>query len=183
MEILYFVLMILVFGSVIFWQGSCLFATIIGSPIVYSYKGAVIDSLKLAGVKKGDTVVDLGCGDGRSIIIAAKEFGAKGIGVDRSLYCYFKSNLNALLAGQSKNVRIIWGSFDKAEKVLKNADVVYLYLLNSTLKEIEPWIFKTIGEKTKIVSLAFWFPNKKPIVEADTFTLGKVTKTRLYKKS
>ena len=165
-----------------FWQASLLWATIIGSPIVYSRRQAVIDCLKLAGVKKGDVVVDLGSGDGRSVILAAKEFGAKGIGVDRSLFCYLKSNLNALIAGEKKNVRFILGDFKKAEKVLKNADVVYLYLLNSTLKNIEPWIYKSIGDKTKIVSLAFWFPSHKPVKEYDTFTLGKITKARLYKK-
>jgi len=176
----YIVVLILLLTS--FWQASLLWATIIGSPIVYSRRQAVIDCLKLAGLKKGDTVIDLGCGDGRSVILAAKEFGAKGIGVDRSLFCYIQSNLNALLAGERKNVRFVLGDFAKAEKMLKTADVVYLYLLNSTLKNIEPWIFRLIGKETKIVSLAFWFPLHKPVKECDTFTLGKITKARLYKK-
>ena len=165
-----------------FWQGSLLWATIIGSPIVYSRRQAVVDSLKLAGTKKGDLVIDLGCGDGRSLIIAAKEFGAKGIGVDRSYFCYLKSRINVFLAEQTKNIKIIRGDFKSAEKYLKTANVVYLYLLNSTLKEIENWLFDAIGEKTKVVSLAFWFAKHKPVDEAKTFTLGKETKARLYRR-
>lgn len=159
-----------------------LWATIFGSPIVYAYKNAVYDSLKLAGTKKGDLVVDLGCGDARSLITASKEFGAKGIGVDRSAFCVIRSRINIWLAGEGKNIQIVWGDFKSAANYLEKADVVYLYLLNSTLKQIESWIFETIGDKTKIVSLAFWFPNKKPIAETETYTLHKFTKVRVYRK-
>lgn len=163
-----------------FWQVSSIWATLFGSPIVYSRKQAVSDSLHLAGVEKGDLVLDLGSGDGRSLIIAAKEFRAKGIGVDRSLFCYIRSKINVFLAGETKNIRIIRGDFKVAEKFLKTADVVYLYLLNTTLAEIEDWLFGSIGNKTKIVSLVFWFPKHKPIAEIKTFTLGREAKARLY---
>ena len=166
----------------IFWQGSLLLATIFGSPIVWSYKSAVIDSLKLAKVKKDEIVIDLGCGDARSLILASKNFGAKGLGFDRSLLCFLRSSLNVWRAGERKNIQIFWGDFKKAEPFLKKVDIVYLYLLNSTLTEIEAWLFASIGEKTRVVSLAFWFPHKKAIAEADTFTLGRKTKTRLYRK-
>jgi len=176
------IIWIIILILTIFWQGSLLLATIFGSPIVYAYRNAVNDSLTLAGTKKNDLVVDLGCGDGRSLIIAAKEFGARGVGIDRSLFCYLRANINVIIAGESKRVKIVWGDFHQAEDYLKKADVVYLYLLNSTLSNIESWIFQAIGSKTKIVSLAFWFPNKKPIKEIDTYTLHKFTKARLYVK-
>lgn len=176
-------LLILILAAVIFWLLSLLIATIIGSPTVYAYNSAIEDSLKLAGVKKDETVIDLGCGDGRSLIIAAKKFGANGIGVERSLYCYLRANLKVLMAGERSRVHIVLGDFKRLENDLKNADVVYLYLLNSTLKEIEDWFFKSIGDKTRVVSLAFWFPKHKPVGEIETYNLHKMAKARLYKKS
>jgi len=155
----------------------------IGSPVVYSYRGAVIDSMNLAKAKQGDLVIDLGCGSARTLITAAQKFGVKGVGVDRSLYCYLRSLMNVWLSGNKDNIKIIWGDFSKAEPYLKKADIVYLYLLNTTLKQIEDWIFSSIGDKTKIVSLAFYFEKHKPIADINTFTLGKETKARLYAKA
>lgn len=166
----------------LFWQGSFLYACIIGSPVVYSSKQAVLDCFKLAGTNKGDLVIDLGCGNGGTLITSVKKFGARGIGVDRSFFCYLHSKINVFISGESKNIQIIWGNFSKAEEYLKKADVVYLYLLNTALEKIEKWFFESIGEKTKVVSLAFSFKNHAPISESETINLGKTTKIRLYKK-
>jgi len=176
------IILLLILLFTIFWQGSLLIATIIGSPVVYSYRGAVVDSMILAKAKKGDLVIDLGCGSARTLITAVQKFGVKGVGVDRSLYCYLRSLMNVWLSGNKHNIKIIWGDFKKAEKDLKQADIVYLYLLNSTLKQIEQWLFSTIDNKTRIVSLAFYFEKHKSIGETTTFTLGKETKARLYQK-
>lgn len=166
---------------VLFWQLNLLLISILGSPIVYANEKAIIDSFELANLKKGQTLVDLGCGNAKSLIIAAKKFGAKGIGVDLSLYCFLKSKLNVALAGESKNIKIIWGDFKKAEPFLRKADLVYVYLLNSALKKMELWLFKSIGKNTNIVSLSFIFPTKKPYKTAKTFNLNKITNIRLYK--
>ena len=175
-------LVLIVLLTTIFWQVCLILAAVTGSPIVYANKAAVLKSLELAGIKPGETMIDLGCGDGRTLIMAAQKFGAKGIGVDRSLWCYIKSNFNIFVSGQSKNIKIIRGDFQKAGKDLKTADVVYLYLLNQTLAQIESWLFDSIGSKTRVVSLAFVFPNKKPTKEADAYTLRQWTKARLYQK-
>ena len=176
------ILLIIIMLGVIFWLSSLLIAQIIGSPTVYAYNSAIIDSFKLARLKKDELVIDLGCGDGRSLILAAKKFGARGIGVERSLYCYLRANLKVLMAGERSRVKVILGDFKKLEPDLKNADVVYLYLLNSTLAEIEEWFFTSIGGQTRVVSLAFWFPNRQPIGEIETYNLRKTAKARLYRK-
>lgn len=168
--------------GVLFWQLNLLIVSVFSTPIVYANGQAIRDAYKLADLKKRELVVDLGCGNAKSLIIAAKEFGAKGIGVDLSLYCYLKSKLNVTLAGQGKNIEIIWGGFKKSEPYLKKADVVYLYLLNSTLEKIEPWFFTSIGKYTKVVSLAFEFVDHQPINNSATINLGKKTKIRLYSK-
>lgn len=176
-------IIILIFGLlVLFWQLNLLLVAILGTPIVYASDKAIIDAFKLAKLKKDDLAVDLGCGNGKSLIIAAKKFRALGVGVDLSLYCYLKSKLNVFFAGESKNIKIIWGDFKKAEPYLKKADVVYIYLLNSVLKKIEPWFFKLIDKNTKVVSLSFVFPSHKPIKIIKTINLNKKTTIRLYKK-
>lgn len=167
--------------GVLFWQLNLIVASVFGSPIVYANNNAILDAFKLANLQKDELVVDLGCGNAKSLIIAAREFGAKGVGIDLSLYCVLKSKLNVALAGQSKNVKIIWGDFKKAKIYLKKANLVYLYLLNSALKKIEPWFFKSISKKTRVVSLAFEFILHKPIKTISTINLGKKTKIRLYK--
>ncbi len=183
--ILYAILLIIVavvLFVTIFWQSSLLWAALTGVPIVYSWRGAVEDSFKLAGLKSGETVIDLGSGDGKTLIMAAKTFGAKGIGVDRSIWCYLKAKLNVWLAGETNNIKIIRGDFRSVEKELKTADVVYVYLLDQVLAQIEEWLFSSIGDKTRVVSLSFLFKIRKPISEAGTRNLFQDTKARLYKK-
>lgn len=176
------ILILIIVLLVIFWQLSLLLATIFGSPTVYAYVQAITDSLQLAKVRKDDFVVDLGCGDGRSLIIAAKKFGARGLGVERSPYCYLRARLEILMSGQRRNIKIVFGDFKKIEKELKQADTIYLYLLNSTLSQIEDWFFQSIGSKTRVVSLAFQFKKHKPVDKTETWNLGKKATARLYRK-
>lgn len=166
----------------IFWQGSMLVAAVTGPPIVYSSYDGIRDAFKLAKLKKGETVVDLGCGNGRTLIIAAKEFGAKGIGIDRSLFCVLKAKLNIYLSGESKNIEIHFKPFEKAAEKIKKADVVYVYLWPSTLAKIEPWLFEQIKPTTRVVSLAFKFAKKKPDSEIKTMNLGMKMSVWLYTK-
>jgi SAM-dependent methyltransferase len=166
---------------VLLWQLILLITSIFTSPTVYAYDNAIEDSLKLAGLKKGELVVDLGCGNAKSLIIASKKFGAKGVGVEISPYCYLLAKWRVFAHGERKNIKIIFGDFKKAERYLTKADVVYLYLLNATLKKIERWFFASIGKNTRVVSLAFEFPNKKPVKKTLTFNLRKRTYSRLYR--
>jgi len=168
--------------AMIFWQGSLLQASIRGVPIVYSSKKAAIDALKLARAKSGETVVDLGCGNGQVLINLADHFGVKGVGVDLSLFCYISARAKLFLSRRSDRIKIIRGDFRLAERELKEADIVYLYLLNPTLAKIEDWLFATIGEKTRVVSLSFEFKKHKPVDTIETKNLGYPTLIRLYRK-
>lgn len=134
----------------------------------------------MAKLKNGETVLDLGCGNATSLIIAASEFGARGIGVERSPFYYLLSKLNVLLHGQRKNIQIIFGDFKKAQKQLNNTDVVYLYLLNSALASIEEWFFANLKKGARVVSLAFSFAKHKPSATDHANNLGKETKIELY---
>ncbi len=165
-----------------FWQMSLLLSSVFWVPTVYAYSKAIEDAYELTKLKKGETVIDLGCGNAKSLIIAAKKYGAKGIGVEVSLYCFLKSKFNVVLAGQSKNIRIVFGDLKKLGDDLKKADVVYLYLLNSMLKKIEPWFFNHVSKETRVAVLSFHFDKHEPIKSKSTYNLGKNTKVYLYKK-
>ncbi|MDO8444043.1 MAG: methyltransferase domain-containing protein [bacterium] len=166
----------------IFWQGSMLWAGIIGPPIVYSSYEGIRDAFKLAKLKQGETIIDLGCGNGRTLILAVKEFGAKGIGIDRSLFCILKARLNIYLSGESENIKIYFKPFEKASVEIKKSDVIYLYLWPSTLAKIESWLFEQIKPTTRVVSLAFKFAKKKPDSEIETMNLGMKMSVWLYTK-
>jgi predicted RNA methylase len=165
-----------------FWQGSLLFVAIFGTPTVYAFDQAMVDAFNLAKLKQGELVVDLGCGNAKSLIIAAKKFGAKGVGVEISPYCYLKSKWNVFVSGESMNIKIIFGDFKKAEKYLEKADVVYLYLLNKVLKSIEPWFFDHVKKDARVISLSFSFVQNNPLQTCKTINLGKDTKISLYRK-
>lgn len=166
--------------AILFWQASLLFATIFGAPTVYANSKAIIDAYNLAELKGGETVLDLGCGNARSLIIAAKKFGAKGIGVEISPYCYLKSKWNVFWAGEKNNINIYYSDLRRSRELIKKADVIYLYLINSVLKNIENDIFSTINKRAKIVVLSFEFPNVKASKIVSTKNLGKDTTLRLY---
>lgn len=181
MLVLIFAIVMLVVLVDIFWLVNLIYAQIFGAPTVYSSVKAVKDALNLAGLKKGQTIVDLGCGDARALIIASREFGANGIGIERSPFCFLKSKINVYLSGQ-KNIRIFFGNFKKFESEIGEADLIYLYLLNSVLRKMESWIFSILGKGAKIVSLSFYFVDHGAVDQMETRTLHRPTKIFLYKK-
>lgn len=126
--------------------------------------------LKLAKVKKGDMVYDLGCGDGRVVITAAKKFGARGVGVDIDPQRILESKENAEKEGVADRVKFF--EQDLFETDIKDATVVTLYLLPSINMKLRPKLLKDLKPGTRIVSNSFdmgdWKPDKKEIVGMHT---------------
>jgi len=176
-----FQIIVLIFlAGIVFWQGSLLYASMFTVPTVYANDQAILDAFDLTGLKRGELLIDLGCGNAKTLIMGAEKYGARGIGVENSLYCYLKSRLNVLLAGQNHKIKIIFGDFKKIERDLVKADVVYLYLLNKTLANIEDWFFSKISNNTRVVVLCFEFPKHKPKTIRETRNLGRQTNLRMY---
>jgi len=121
--------------------------------------------LQLAGVKNGETVIDLGCGDGRIVVMAAKEFGAKGIGYDLNPERIKEANDNAKAAGVNGNVQFLEKNLFEAD--IKQADVVTLYLLPSVNEKLKPRLLKELKRGTRIVSHSFSMGDWKPVKEQE----------------
>jgi uncharacterized protein (TIGR03000 family) len=125
---------------------------------------------KLAGVKKGDVVFDLGCGDGRIVITAVKEFGAKrGVGVDIDPERILESAANAEEEKVSDKVKFRQGDVLQKMKDLGDASVVMLYMGKDVNLRLMPILKKTLKPGSRIVSHDFsmgdWKAEKTVIVE------------------
>jgi SAM-dependent methyltransferase len=135
-------------------------------PYVPTPDEVVQSMLKLAGVHEGDVVYDLGCGDGR-IVIAAARLGARGVGVDINPDRIREARLNAKQAGVEDKVKFVEGDLFTAE--IKDATVVTLYLLPSVNLKLRPKLWKDLKPGTRVVSHAFdmgdWKPEKTDEVD------------------
>ncbi len=109
-------------------------------------------AFKLAKLKEGETVYDLGSGDGGSLIIAAKEFNAKAVGVEIDPLRYYISKLLTKMNGLS-NVKIIKKNFFDVD--ISNADVVFVYLVPNALKRLKPKFQKELKKSARIVSIKY----------------------------
>jgi len=132
-------------------------------PYVPTTEEAVKAMLKLAEVKKSDIVYDLGCGDGRIVIAAAKEYGAHGVGIDINPERIQEAEANAKKAGVEKLVRFEENDLFDAD--IHDATVVTLFLLNSVNLKLRPKLLKDLKPSTRIVSNTFnmgdWKPDKE----------------------
>ena len=120
----------------------------------------VLEMLKIANVTKEDVVYDLGCGDGRIVITAAKLYGARGVGVDIDPFRIRESNENAAKAGVADRVKFFQGDLFQTD--LSEASVVALYLLPELNVRLRPKLFRELKPGTRIVSHDFHMGDWKP---------------------
>lgn len=181
MNLIILLIILVISVLVLLWLLSLLIALCTGAPVVYSNNKSIIDALNLAQAQPNQILLDLGCGNARSLIIASKKFHTKGIGVERSVYFFLLSKLNVWLFSESKNIKIILGDFKRVDQYLPQVDIVYMYLLPSVMDSIKKWLFDRLKKNTKIVSLSFSFSDIDPEQTIPTTNLGQNTKILLYK--
>jgi len=147
------------------------------APYIPTPQDVVERMLALAEVTKQDTVYDLGCGDGRVVITAAKKYGARGVGIDIDKDRIDESRKNAKDAGVMSLVRFERG--DILDANVSDATVIMLYLVSSTNLKLRPILTKQLQPGARIVSHSFgmgdWSPDK-----VDKFTDGRGDQRVLY---
>jgi ribosomal protein L11 methylase PrmA len=127
---------------------------------------AVVEAmLQVAAVTKNDTVYDLGCGDGRIPVTAARKYGARGVCFDIDPQRIKEANENVAKNNVGNLVRVVEG--DLFEQDLSGATVVTLYLLPSLNVKLMPKLMKELKPGTRIVSHAFDMGDWKPEKELD----------------
>ncbi|KAA5541300.1 SAM-dependent methyltransferase [Adhaeribacter rhizoryzae] len=139
-------------------------------PYVPTRQTVVDAMLILAKVTKNDVVYDLGCGDGRIVITAAKQYGATGTGIDINPERIKEANQNAQAAKVTDKVK--FEQADLFETDFSKASVVTLYLLPSVNLKLRPILLKQLKPGSRIVSHAFnmgdWEPEQKIEVDGST---------------
>ena len=136
-------------------------------PYVPTTEEAVQAMLKLADVTKNDVLYDLGCGDGRIVIAAAKSYGTRGVGIDINPVRIAEAKENARKAGVENLVR--FEENDLFQSDIHEATVVSLFLLTSVNLKLRPKLLQDLKPGTRIVSNTFdmgdWVPEKEFTVE------------------
>jgi len=148
-----------------------------GAPYVPTPEHVVRRLLSLADVSSDDVVYDLGSGDGRILILAAKEFGARGVGIEIDSQLVQTARRRAQKAGVSHLVEFRRG--DLFETNLDDATVVTLYLWPDMNNRLRPKLQRELDPGDRVVSHSFdidgWSPDTTVTLEDGT--MGGVTKT------
>jgi len=146
-------------------------------PFVPTPPDVVEAMLKLGGVKQGDVLYDLGCGDGRIVVMAAQKFGARGTGIDIDPARIREARENARQAGVTDRVRFLRQNLFDAD--VHDATIVTLYLLPDVNLKLRPILLRQLKPGTRIVSHQFdmgdWQPDKKIDLDWRTIYLWTVT--------
>lgn len=143
------------------------------APHVPTAEDVVRKMLELAELKSGERLYDLGSGDGRIVLMAAKEFGARAIGVElrEDLVQFTRKKIEEL--GLIDRAKVIHG--DLMQTDIHDADVVTLYLTTTANAKVAPKLEKELRPGTRIVSFCFrmpgWEPTKSMSLETRTLYL------------
>jgi SAM-dependent methyltransferase len=133
-------------------------------PYVPTTEKAVQEMLKLANVQKSDILYDLGCGDGRIVITAAKLYGTRGVGIDINPERIKEAKANAKREGVENLVRFEENDLFVAD--IKEASVVTLFLLSAVNLKLRPRLMQELKPGTRVVSNTFDMGDWKPEKEA-----------------
>jgi len=117
--------------------------------------------LSLVNLQAGEKLYDLGCGDGRILVIAARRFGARAVGVELDPLRYLWCQGLVTVLGLRKRVQVIQGDFFSQD--LSQADVVACYLLQSTNDRLETKLKQELHAGARVVSHAFIFSSLREV--------------------
>lgn len=132
-----------------------------GLPSVPTNPDRVRAALRLADLRAGEAFFDLGCGDGRTLVIAAREFGASATGIEIGPAQCFVSAANAARNGVRSRVRVKRGDFLRAD--LRAADVVFVYATTRELRRLQPRLESQLRSGTRVVAVGSDFPDWEPV--------------------
>lgn len=134
---------------ILLWQVSNIISILFGSPYVHSDHRVIIESLKLACLKKREIFYELGCGNGEVLIEAAK-YGAKAVGFEISPYYYIWAKIRTL---RNPNITVRYQNIKNVD--LSRAEVVYCYLLPNFLEKLKAKFQRELKPGSRLISVGF----------------------------
>ena len=147
---------IIIIGLSLLWP-----VVVRGAPWTPTPRETVRKMLELANVTQDDTVVDLGSGDGRIIIMAAKEFGAKAIGIEVDPFRIMWSHRNVQRSGVQEKVQVVKGNFFDLD--LSEATVVTVFQRVGTNNRLKAKLTSELNPGTRVVSYLHLFEGWSPV--------------------
>jgi len=151
-------------------------------PFITTPPEVVERMLELAGTRADDLVVDLGSGDGRIVIAAARTYGARGLGIELDAGLVTKSRENARAARVEERARFVQGDVLVAD--ISQASVVTVYLLPGLMGKLQSRFIEELAPGTRIVSHAFsmagWAPDRSETVKVAQRHPGQGDESRLH---
>jgi tRNA A58 N-methylase Trm61 len=139
-------------------------------PYIPTPEDIIPTMLKLASVKKDEVVFDLGSGDGRIAIVAARDFHAMAIGVEIRMRLVRECRIKLKELGLSHRVKILSQNFKRVS--LRKADVLALYLSSYTLNLLVPKFTEELRPGTRIVNFDYPILGWKPVQEVEVLPHG-----------
>ena len=150
-------------------------------PFVTTPDHVTLAMLELAGVQPGEHVIDLGSGDGRIVITAARRFGARGLGVELAPDLVARSRVNARAAGVAD--RVEFREQDLFRTDLSAAQVITMYLLPEVNLQLRPRLLR-LAPGTRIVShdwdLGDWLPERSLTLDVPDKAIGRDKRSTLH---
>jgi SAM-dependent methyltransferase len=131
------------------------------APYVVAPERAVDKMLEMANLKPGETLYDLGCGDGRILVTAAEKYKVKAVGIEIGENLAEKAAENVRKHGLQNQVKVIHGDFMTTD--LSAANVVTLYLAPIANDALRPNLERYLRPKTRVVSYDYPIPEWKPV--------------------
>jgi SAM-dependent methyltransferase len=128
-----------------------------GVPWVPTREARIRRALQLAKLQPGEIFYDLGAGDGRVLLIAAKEFGAQAVGIEVGPVQWALGWMRILISGGRHRTRLRCGNFYRAD--LTEVDVIFVYLTSSQTSRLAKKLEQELRPGARVVSIAADFPD------------------------
>ncbi len=134
---------------------------VFGAPYVGTSAARAREMLKFVDLKPGETVLDIGSGNGSILLVAAQEFGAKkGIGIEINPLLVWSARARARMRGLAS--KLTFKRRNAFRESIPKVDVLVLYLLGGMMDKLEPKLAKKLDPNTRIISRGFEFSHVKP---------------------
>ena len=124
-----------------------------GLPWVPTSRRRIRKALELAGVRPGEVVYDMGAGDGRVLVAAVRQFGARAVGIEVSPLHFLAAWFNLLFNGCGKNARLVWNNMYNCD--LSAADVVFAHTISSQAPRLKAYLEAKLRPGTRVVTVLY----------------------------